>query len=190
MSGGVVESFTGVNEPDFDMVIDETTDSGGFEMKSAGGDARGLSIVKGGDISVLAAVFLLQAAPVGSGDAATAIWGSSDDVASKLDGGGSIWVPASCVVAGKLVWVLVSSLGVFRGCGGSRSSVWMPFVSRTAAMVKHWGPCPAAVHSARSSVLPIANNDVYAFFVRSSSSSRPFRYPSSQLVSTFFFHSL
>ena len=117
MSGGVVESFTGVNEPDFDMVIDETTDSGGFEMKSAGGDARGLSIVKGNDISVLAAVFLLQAAPIGSGDAATAIWGSSDDVASKLDGGGSIWVPASCVGAGKLVWVPVSRLEGFWGSG-------------------------------------------------------------------------
>ena len=127
---------------------------------------------------------------VGVGDAAATSWGSSDGVASKMTGGGSYWAPASCVGVDGLVWVLVSSLGVFRGCGGSRSSVWMPFVSRTSATVKHWGPCPAAVHSARSSVLPIANNDVYAFFVRSSSSSRPFRYPSSQLVSTFFFHSL
>ena len=174
----------------FDIWGVEITNFCGFELKPVVVNAQGLSIAVVSNVLALATVFFLESTVVGFGDVAATSCGVLDDVSSKLVAGGSLWVLASCVGVGGLVWVPVSSLGVFRGRGGSRSSVWMPFVSRTAATVKHWGPCPAAVHSARSSVLPIANNDVYAFFVRSSSSSRPFRYPSSQLVSTFFFHSL
>jgi len=63
---------------------------------------------------------------VGAGDAAVTSWGSSDDVASKMTGGGSYWVPASFVGAGGVVWVLVSKLGGSGACGDSKPSVWMP----------------------------------------------------------------
>src|SRR5277367_3062818 len=161
-----------------------------FKIESVSVDALGLWLVIAVDITVPAVVVFSQSLSVGFCDVAATSCGVLDDVSSKLVAGGSLWVLASCVGVGGLVWVPVSSLGVFRGRGGSRSSVWMPFVSRTAATVKHWGPCPSAVHFLCSSVLANAYNELYVFLAHARSSSAPSIYPSFQLFSAFVFHSL
>ena len=86
--------------PDFDVLGKELSGFAVFKMGTVDGDAWGVSTMVTGEGIVLGPVFVLEATTVDAGDEAATSWGLGDDVASKMDGGGSYWLPASCVGAG------------------------------------------------------------------------------------------